>query len=49
MPENIPVKSDKCFRCGEKWVPGHRFHCKMNKQVRAMLSKEEEDLEELAR
>jgi hypothetical protein len=41
--ENVPIKSDKCFRCGEKWVPGHRFHCKMNKQVRAMLSKEEED------
>jgi hypothetical protein len=43
--ELVAVKNDKCFRCGEKWVPGHRFHCKMNKQVRAMLTKEEEDQE----
>jgi hypothetical protein len=29
--EQILVKNDKCFRCGDKWVPGHKYHCKMNK------------------
>jgi hypothetical protein len=41
--EQVEVTNDKCFRCRERWVPGHRFQCKMNKQVRAMLTKEEED------
>jgi hypothetical protein len=45
--EPMAVKNDKCFRCGERWVPGHRFQCKMNKHVRAMLTKEEEDQEYL--
>ncbi|KAK1605732.1 hypothetical protein QYE76_029405 [Lolium multiflorum] len=45
--ETVPTKSDKCFRCGEKWaVPGHSFrNCTMNKQVSAMLTKEEEATE----
>jgi hypothetical protein len=34
---------NKCFRCNEKWFPGHKFQCKMNKQIRAVNTQEEEE------
>lgn len=47
---NSTQKNDKCFRCNEKWFHGHKFHCKMNKQIKAMITwesdEEEVDLEE---
>lgn len=43
---NAPRNDGKCFRCNEKWYPDHKQDCKMNRQVRAMVTREEEEEEE---
>jgi hypothetical protein len=47
VENNTPLqkKSDKCFRCNEKWFPGHKMQCKMNKQIRAMITLDDDKSE----